>query len=341
MAIQTIADLHDHLQWALELEHSTIPPYLCALYSLHDRANAGAARVIKGVVMEEMLHLTLIANILNAVGGKPVLDKPDFIPAYPAYLPHSADTFKVGLLPFCPEAVDTFLKIERPARPDAPPEANRYHTIGQFYKAIDEGLSYLADPRRAEKLFVGTLDWQVGPQQWYYGGGGDAVVVTDLESARRALAEVMVQGEGLDHGIFDEDKAHGEDELAHYFRFEEIRDGRRFQETDTPASGPTGPEFPVDWAAVFPMRPNPKAQQYVDRPAIHHQMMEFNRGYTTLLRILHQAFNGQPGVLFNAVPAMYSLKYRAQALMKIPSGDRDGSTVGPSFEYAADRAPNP
>lgn len=336
MAIQDIADLQRHLQWALELEHATIPPYLCALYSLHDGANAEATRVIKGVVMEEMLHLTLIANLLNAVGGKPVLDKPEFIPEYPAYLPHSADAFKVGLLPFCPDAVDTFLKIERPARPDAPPEAQRYHTIGQFYKAIDEGLSYLADtPAGEKKLFVGTLDWQVGPQQWYYGGGGDAVVVTNLESARRAIKEVMTQGEGLDHGIFDQDKAHGEEELAHYFRFEEIRDGRHFRATDTPASGPTGAEFPVDWAAVYPMRPNPKAQQYVDRPAIHHQMVEFNRGYSTLLRILHQAFNGQPGALFNAVPAMYSLKYRAQALMKIPSGDRDGSTVGPSFEYVA------
>lgn len=335
MAIQDIPDLQRHLQWALELEHSTIPPYLCALYSLRDGANAEAARVIKGVVMEEMLHLTLVANLLNAVGGKPVLDKPDFIPEYPAYLPHSADAFKVGLLPFCADAVDTFLKIERPARPGAPAEANKYHTIGQFYKAIDEGLSYLAGTLGEKKLFVGTLDWQVGPQQWYYGGGGDAVVVTDLESARRAVAEVMTQGEGLDHGIFDEDKAHGEDELAHYFRFEEIRDGRHFLGTDTPASGPTGAEFPVDWAAVHPMRANPKAGQYVDRPAIHHQMMEFNRGYTALLRILHQAFNGQPGALFNAVPAMYSLKYRAQALMQIPSGDRDGSTVGPSFEYVA------
>ncbi len=335
MAIQDIPDLQRHLQWALELEHSTIPPYLCALYSLRDGANAEAARVIKGVVMEEMLHLTLLANLLNAVGSKPVLDKPDFIPEYPAYLPHSADAFKVGLLSFCPDAIDTFLKIERPARPGAPAEANKYHTIGQFYKAIDEGLSYLAGTLGEKKLFVGALDCQVGPQQWYYGGGGDAVVVTDLESARRAVAEVMTQGEGLDHGIFDEDKAHGEEELAHYFRFEEIRDGRHFLVTDTPATGPTGAEFPVDWAAVHPMRPNPKAQQYVDRPAIHHQMMEFNRGYTSLLRILHQAFNGQPGALFNAVPAMYSLKYRAQALMQIPSGDRDGSTVGPSFEYVA------
>ena len=26
--------LREHLQWAIELEHSTIPPYMCALYSL-------------------------------------------------------------------------------------------------------------------------------------------------------------------------------------------------------------------------------------------------------------------------------------------------------------------
>ncbi|MEO8337927.1 MAG: ferritin-like domain-containing protein, partial [bacterium] len=32
MAIDTIEDLRTHLQWAIEIEHSIIPPYMCALY---------------------------------------------------------------------------------------------------------------------------------------------------------------------------------------------------------------------------------------------------------------------------------------------------------------------
>ncbi|WP_222870067.1 ferritin-like protein [Actinomadura decatromicini] len=32
--IATLDELREHLQWAIELEHATRPPYLCALYSL-------------------------------------------------------------------------------------------------------------------------------------------------------------------------------------------------------------------------------------------------------------------------------------------------------------------
>jgi hypothetical protein len=38
-------DLKSHLQWAIELEHTTIPPYLCALYSLDAAQNPDAAEV--------------------------------------------------------------------------------------------------------------------------------------------------------------------------------------------------------------------------------------------------------------------------------------------------------
>jgi len=32
--ITSLENLRGHLQWAIELEHTTIPPYLCALYSI-------------------------------------------------------------------------------------------------------------------------------------------------------------------------------------------------------------------------------------------------------------------------------------------------------------------
>ncbi|HSF19405.1 MAG TPA: ferritin-like domain-containing protein [Vicinamibacteria bacterium] len=37
--ISTLESLRVHLRWALELEHSTLPPYLCALYSLDPDRN--------------------------------------------------------------------------------------------------------------------------------------------------------------------------------------------------------------------------------------------------------------------------------------------------------------
>jgi hypothetical protein len=76
-AIDTIDDLRRHLQWAIELEHATIPPYLCALYSLDPARNPEAAQVVGTVLAEEMIHLALAANLLNAVGGAPKLDTPE------------------------------------------------------------------------------------------------------------------------------------------------------------------------------------------------------------------------------------------------------------------------
>ena len=54
--IQSLQELGDHLQLALGIELSTIPPYLCALYSISDPASE-ASRLIRGVVIEEMLHM--------------------------------------------------------------------------------------------------------------------------------------------------------------------------------------------------------------------------------------------------------------------------------------------
>jgi ferritin-like protein len=335
MPITTRQSLHEHLQWALQIEHATIPPYLCALYSIPDRTNLEAAEIIRSVVMEEMLHLTLVANVLNAVGGAPVVAHPSFVPDYPAWLPHSSEAFKVSLLPLGEEALTTFLNIERPAKHHGRSQSDRYDTLGQFYQAVLDGISEVAESERqaGKNLFDGDPSRQV-PTRWYYGGGGEVLPVTDLESARRAVLEIMEQGEGLNHTIFDGDDQFGEThEVAHYFRFDEIRTARRYQCGDTAKHGPTGAELPMDWSIIHPMHPNPKAREYVDQPAVHRLMVRFNRAYTALLRELHAAFNGTPGRLFHAVPLMYQLRYQAEALMKIPSRYGDGTTVGPSFEY--------
>jgi len=199
MPITDLHSLQDHLQEALELEHATIPPYLCALYSIPEGTNHEAAAVLRSVVMEEMLHLALVANVMNAVGRKPVLAKADFITPYPGPLRHSDDSFSVELLPFSERALDIFLKIERPAKAGAPPQPDRFHTIGQFYEAIEEALTRLTNEMGPAKVFTGIEADQVPPGRWYYGGGGEVVPVSCLASALRALKEVTDEGEGLAH----------------------------------------------------------------------------------------------------------------------------------------------
>ena len=96
MAITTVESLRKHLQWAIELEHSTLPPYLCALYSIEEGHNEEAAEVVHSVFMEEMLHLTLAANILNAIGGSPQIDTPSILPTFPTYLPTATAPSRSG-----------------------------------------------------------------------------------------------------------------------------------------------------------------------------------------------------------------------------------------------------
>lgn len=331
--IHTIESLRQHLQTAIEVEHFTIPPYLCALYSIPEGANEAAAKVMKSVVMEEMLHMVLVANVLNAVGGHPRVNVKGFVPRYPAHLPHSGNKFKVSLEKFSKRSVGTFLKIERPAKPHAPPEGTRYHTLGQFYEAVEDDLKWLCrTPAEEKKVFSGKRSLQITPE-YYYGGGGEVMEIYNLETALKALSAIVDQGEGIDHTIFDgDDRIFGQDrEYAHYFRFNEILEGCYYTARDTPRSGPRGGEFPVDWNAVYDMRPNPRAEEYRRGSEVRRKLDDFNRAYMELLDTLHRSVNGERELLLNGVGVMYDLKYLAEALMKIPSG-KGKTVVGPSFE---------
>ena len=76
---QGLAYLRNMLQTAIQVEHSTIPLYLSSLYSIKD-SGSWPANLIRGVAIEEMLHMTVAANILNAIGGHPAIDRPGFVP---------------------------------------------------------------------------------------------------------------------------------------------------------------------------------------------------------------------------------------------------------------------
>lgn len=334
--IETLDSLRGHLQTALELEHTTIPPYLCAMYTMTPMTNEASYYVIRGVVVEEMLHMVLVANVLNAVGGHPSVNGPHFVPEYPAPLPHSDGTVIASLLPFSPGAVDGFIAIERPAKPGAPPEADHYHTIGQFYEAIEDGLRRLADELGPGRVFTGRPSLQVTGGLYY--GGGEPVAVHDLDTALTALSVVVDEGEGIHHSIWDGDKQFfGQPrELAHYFRFEEIRQGRYYKRGDTPKTGPTGDPLPVDWDSVLRMAPNPKVRDYP--PGELRQAAEaFNRSYTRLLDHLHDAFSGSPGALEHAVVEMFQLKEVALDLVNNPYPGAPELQAGPTFEIALAR----
>ncbi|TCJ19607.1 hypothetical protein EPD60_00340 [Flaviaesturariibacter flavus] len=339
--IETIEDLREELQDAMQLELSTIPPYLTALYSIREGANSEAVRIIRSVVVEEMLHLIMVANLINAVGGKPDVNKAAATLSYPTALPRIVPDFEVGLLPFSREAIKTFMRIELPQPPKEMPEGllkarvkRLYPTIGAFYEALREAIERLEHEAKAgnpeDTIFTGDPKLQVQAGE-YYGSGGQIVPVYDLAGARLVIDEIEGQGEGIDGTILDGDHIRfGEGiEYAHYFRFKEIDEESYYREHDHPAK-PTGGPLRVDWNAVYPLLHNPTMKQYERRPEVFALAQSFNQAYTDLIANINLAVNGKPEKMQQSIALMYELRYKAIALMNVPVDD--GRNAAPTFE---------
>lgn len=366
--ITTIEDLYDYLDSALQLEHATLPPYLTALYSLQPGSNSDAWHIIRVVAVEEMLHLTLVANVMNAVRHKPDLLRPGFVPVYPTHLPCGLDDFEVHLRPFSAAAVETFLQIERPAK--APSEdqrimpldwsfamasegaarpsereltelvesgaflgavpgdpAKRFYSIGEFYEEIIRGINYLEDKAReqGETIFTGDAARQVTPE-YFYSGGGDVIPVTGRDTAVRALTLIAEQGEGLGGGIYS-----GEDELAHYYRFMQLKSNRYYKRGDPP-DDPSGPELHVDWRAAYPVKVDIKLADFPDDTPLMAAARAFNESYARFLITINSAFNGQPDLLLNAVWEMFRIRDEMTRLVRNPLPGHPQQNAGPTFE---------
>ena len=81
------------------------------------------------------------------------------------------------------------------------------------------------------------------------------------------------------------------------------------------------------------MADTPKTQLYRDLGLANAVQAsdEFNRAYTSLLKLLHETFNGNPSRLSAAVSVMRDLPDLAASLFQIPLGN--GTKAGPTFEW--------
>jgi hypothetical protein len=342
------AKLFPLLQKALELELSTIPPYLTALLSIKKEGNRVAADLIRSVMMEEMLHMALVGNLMSSLGGKVSL-REENIPSYPLRMQFEGKAFKdrdfnVDLAPFSPHSVATFMQIELPT--------SLVHkelvfkaafeeivipgiSIGAFYGGIIAGLEKICAEFPEKAVFCGDPERQVN-QQYYWGAGGQPIVITGRAKALEALDLIIEQGEGAEDSVFDEDEHYFDEpeEVAHYFRFKEIAEGRRYKPGDKPKDPPTGEPFEVDYAAVFPILRNPKKSAYTPGTQMATLNETFNRQYSLMLTQLEQAFNGTPWVLYDAIlNGMHGLASTGLEMVALPIPDSVGLHGAPSFEW--------
>lgn len=187
--------VRQQLQNAVYLELWTIPMYLTAAYSVKalvndkthrpeivdqtdlptnpdgsydfakftsDQANQYAFNSVLSVAIQEMLHLELAANILNAI--RPDIDYPSqiispanpwvrftgpFAPSYsqapPSITPNLPDGVTLGLGPLNENQVQLFQWIEHKdetvCAPDPQAYSATYNSIGDFYTALSYGLA--------------------------------------------------------------------------------------------------------------------------------------------------------------------------------------------------------
>jgi rubrerythrin len=327
MRIDSVADLQRALQQAIELEHSTIPPYLTALFSIKDGRNREVAEIIESIVLEEMLHMALACNLLNAVGGAPAIDTAGFVPKYPTTMPGGLHPgLVVSLKKASIEHIrDVFMTIEEPEE-TIDPDVHYGLTIGWFYAQIEAALERL-DTQPGVNLFSGDPKRQVSG--WDPPRTTELFAVTNLETARQAIREIRDQGEGA--SPIDPDVGPGQ-ELAHYYKFEEIVRGRRLVVHEGGYDF-TGAEIAFDPDGVWPMVDNPSTASLPSPSLARVRSEEFNEQYAALLALLHRTFNGETDLIGPAINLMWSLEVAGKGLVQTPIYPDSAVTAGPSFEY--------
>ena len=328
------AELFDLVQSAIELEHSTIPPYLTALFSLDASRNPGPAGILESIAAEEMLHMTIGCNLLNALGGSPVVNRPGFIPTYPGPLPMSiGEGLVVGLEPFSvPLVTNVFLEIERPEDELVFPgvraafaEADEveFETIGAFYGALVDKLTELGDA-----AFTGSRARQVVDSRWF--GPERLFAITDVASATKAIRIIVEEGEGTSQSPLAGLGTNGE--LAHFYRFQQIVKGRALVADPTSPEGWSfsGDPISVDEAGIHPVLPNTRLDTLPAGSRAAEVGQRFAEAYTRLLNALQLTIDGHPDHLSAALGLMFELRVCAIDCVHTPLPN--GRVVGPPFE---------
>lgn len=324
------SDLHELLQYALRLEHSTIPPYLTAAYSIHPNTNAEIFLALKEIAEEEMLHMAMVGNVLNAIGGSPNIAEPDFLPTYPDTLPMSiGNGLVVGLKKFTRSLVkNVFMEIEKPETPLNFPvgplaaDGQEFATIGQFYQAIIDKIVELGGP-----IFVGDPNLQVTVDQ--PGLWERLKPIAGVADAVAALGWIVQDGEGTTNGPFD-----GDGKPAHYYRFAEIYHGFALIEDNGSQLGFRygGAPIPLDEASIYDVPDNPKASDYAPGTDARRGIEQFNQLYSDILRTLHLTFNGQPNQIAQALALMGRMRTLALRVVRVVD-QVTGKRAGLTFEY--------
>ncbi|HEY5007358.1 MAG TPA: ferritin-like protein, partial [Caulobacteraceae bacterium] len=339
IVIQDREELFFLLCEAAEFEHAVMCSYLYAMWSLKRDASEGVTadelaaierwrRSLRQVALEEMLHLSLVNNLLAATGSAPQLWRPAF-PVSPGYFPANV---VMRLSPFSRRSLDHFMYIERPegvelvdgagfdhpahhVRPSRPdlltPTPRDYASQGQLYHRILRGLAELVEEIGEENVFVGHDQAQVGRAEI---GMPGLFAITDLASARRAIEEIVEQGEG----------APAHQAASHFQRFSAIRDELDGLQRVRPDFEPARPV--VENPCLDSEPGQPELSQICDQ--VTAKVVDLgNALYALLMRTYAQVFSPAPlprelrvELSAAATELMYAMSFVGEAATSLPAG---------------------
>lgn len=329
---QVLRELREKLHTAIELEHSTIPPYLYAYWSVKDDTSEAAMSLLE-VAKEEMNHMAMACNIMNAVGGFVNCANPNFIPSYPTELPGHSETvssMKIGLHKLCKESIVGFLYIELPRDPndDRDPK-DGWTTIADFYLDILADIDELDDEDFSHGRQLNPTD---SPD-----ASGVLLPVRNKRDAKLCIAEIIEQGEGLSR-TEDLKLADSHPLESHYYRFLDLYKAMGgYGEVDLDDFNGeelkekiNEDQYITFMRGVYDLIPNP-GQATIDAPLFQKENLKFNSLYSHMLDQMHTRKEKRHPDMGEAIKTMFSLGRHAVAMRSIPLPG--GQFGGPSFEY--------
>ena len=339
--ICTVKKLKQQLQHAIELEFSTIPPYITTLYSIVSGENEEIHKRIRSILIQEMQHLTQAANILIAIGGKPQIDGKEHAPTYPGNLPGGVlPNLVVTLEKLSTEYVSKVLMgIEVPHNTsldsDHPLIFN--DTIGQFYKEIEVCFHYLNE--HGNIFFKPENEKHQIKWPWDAPTVGKVQIVTNHKTAIKAIHNIVEQEEGAT----PLDPSQGSSVtkppfLSHFYNFEEIVCHKSLILNDHDKFCFNGNPIPFNQSGVWPMQPNPGKKNIPLDTKCYTAARSFHNAYRALLRKLQDVFDGHPDDLKDVIAMMYTLAAHGHKVMTTKLNDNSEETCGPVWDYEWDES---
>ena len=121
---------------------------------------------------------------------------------------------------------------------------------------------------------------------------GGAIVVRDVATALDALDTIVEKGEGTGTSPEEVDGPSGANDVAHFYRLCQIREGRTLVRSADATYAFAGAAIPFELNGVLALPDDPRARGYRTGSAGRRAMDAVNHTYTSMLARLDDLVNG-------------------------------------------------